>query len=170
MVLALSAILYSVLPHDKLPSISLPKGAQHNTLGELPFVEVMDDGNFYEIDGEENDSCWEYARKEFKNIRSEVNDWYKYYLKDKSFKEKLVARIGLFLERIDFRVSDRLLKYYHHECIENNKYLKDLKNDNSPTAKWMVFNIESCGSWCCSQKYPGETCQFEVENDTPLLP
>jgi len=32
----------------------LPKGAQHNTIGELPFVEVMDDGDFYENDGDEN--------------------------------------------------------------------------------------------------------------------
>lgn len=46
---------------NNLPSISLPKDAQHNTFGELPIVEVMDDGNFYEVDGQENwsyyDSC-----------------------------------------------------------------------------------------------------------------
>ena len=60
-VLWVSVIIYCVLPHDKLPPISLPKGAQHNTIGELPFVEVMDDGDFYEEDGAEDwshyDSC-----------------------------------------------------------------------------------------------------------------
>lgn len=33
--------------------IILPKGAQHNTIGELPIVEMADDGNFYEKDGAE---------------------------------------------------------------------------------------------------------------------
>ena len=36
-----------------LPAIVLPEFMQHNTIGELPFVEVMDDGDFYEVDGEE---------------------------------------------------------------------------------------------------------------------
>lgn len=36
-----------------LPYITLPKGAQHNTLGELPIVEVIDDGDYNEVDGEE---------------------------------------------------------------------------------------------------------------------
>ena len=51
-ILVLVFLGLSILP-IKLPSISLPKGAQHNTIGELPFVEVMDDGDFYEIDGGE---------------------------------------------------------------------------------------------------------------------
>jgi len=38
--------------HD-LPQISLPKFAQHNTFGELPVVEMMDDGVFSEVDGAE---------------------------------------------------------------------------------------------------------------------
>src|SRR3990167_8794501 len=37
----------------KVPAIILPKGAQHNTFGELPIVEAMDDGDFYERDGDE---------------------------------------------------------------------------------------------------------------------
>ncbi|HEY9874552.1 MAG TPA: hypothetical protein V6D12_14015 [Candidatus Obscuribacterales bacterium] len=43
----------------KFPPIQLPRSAQHNTLGELPVVEVMDDGDYYERDGEENFSCYE---------------------------------------------------------------------------------------------------------------
>ncbi len=37
----------------RLPQITLPKGAQHNTIGELPIVEMADDGVFAEIDGAE---------------------------------------------------------------------------------------------------------------------
>lgn len=37
----------------ELPQISLPKFAQHNTIGELPIVEMADDGVFAEIDGAE---------------------------------------------------------------------------------------------------------------------
>jgi len=36
-----------------LPQIELPKFAQHNTFGELPIVEMMDDGAFAEVDGAE---------------------------------------------------------------------------------------------------------------------
>ena len=36
-----------------LPLVVLPKGAQHNTFGELPIVEILDDGDFFEIDGAE---------------------------------------------------------------------------------------------------------------------
>ena len=47
----LTALMF--LEKIKLPMIFLPKGAQHNTIGELPIVEVMDDGDFYEKDGDE---------------------------------------------------------------------------------------------------------------------
>ena len=53
LVLFVCAITIPFLDIKNLPPISLPKGAQHNTLGELPIVEVADDGDFYEKDGEE---------------------------------------------------------------------------------------------------------------------
>jgi hypothetical protein len=37
----------------KMPKIVFPKAAHHNTIGELPIVEIMDDGDFYEKDGDE---------------------------------------------------------------------------------------------------------------------
>ena len=54
MVLFFAFILWVVLPHDRLPYISFPKGAQHNTFGELPIVETMDDGELFIEDGDEN--------------------------------------------------------------------------------------------------------------------
>lgn len=42
------------LLYPKLPYIILPKGIQHNTIGELPLFEVIDDGDFYEEDGKED--------------------------------------------------------------------------------------------------------------------
>ena len=39
--------------YENLPVIKLAKEFQHKTIGELPFVEVWDDGDFYEIDGQE---------------------------------------------------------------------------------------------------------------------
>ena len=44
-VLLMACLVWLVLPHSKLPYISFPKGAQHNTLGELPIVEMADGGN-----------------------------------------------------------------------------------------------------------------------------
>ncbi len=52
-IIILNIIILITLNYMKLPSIMLPKFAQHNTLGELPIVEVADDGDFYEKDGEE---------------------------------------------------------------------------------------------------------------------
>ena len=43
----------AILQPKNLPSIILPKFAQHKTIGELPFIEMMDDGDFYEMDGSE---------------------------------------------------------------------------------------------------------------------
>ena len=39
---------------NKLPSIALPEAAHHNTIGELPIVEMADDGVFAEEDGVED--------------------------------------------------------------------------------------------------------------------
>jgi len=43
-----------------LPQITLPKLAQHNTFGELPIVEMADDGVFAEVNGAEAEyaSIW----------------------------------------------------------------------------------------------------------------
>jgi len=43
----------------KLPSIKLPKDAHHNTIGELPIVEMADDGVFAEVDGAEEGLRWQ---------------------------------------------------------------------------------------------------------------
>ena len=45
------------------PQIVLPEIAHHNNLGELPIVEMADDGVFSEIDGEE----WNDKRKMMEN-------------------------------------------------------------------------------------------------------
>jgi len=37
-----------------LAKIMLHEDFHHNNIGELPFVEVWDDGNFYEVDGQED--------------------------------------------------------------------------------------------------------------------
>ena len=50
---AVFGFLIYVVGIMRLPSIALPKFAQHNTIGELPIVEMWDDKGFYEIDGME---------------------------------------------------------------------------------------------------------------------
>lgn len=50
----LSIIALIILNHKDLPPITLPAEFQHKTIGELPVVEVMDDGDFYEKDGDED--------------------------------------------------------------------------------------------------------------------
>ncbi len=52
--ISLVFLILLVLSKLNLPMISLPKGMQHNTVGELPLVEVMDDGDFFEKDGDED--------------------------------------------------------------------------------------------------------------------
>lgn len=54
-IFVLSSVFWVILPHDKLPQILFPIGAQHNTLGELPIVEMADDGAFAEVDGKETE-------------------------------------------------------------------------------------------------------------------
>ena len=53
-VIIIGCSLY-ILKIKNLPQIKLPKAMQHNTIGELPIVEMADDGVFAEVDGvEEN--------------------------------------------------------------------------------------------------------------------
>lgn len=91
--------IYCVLPHDKLPPILLPKGAQHNTIGELPIVEMADDGVFAEKDGEEysrkrhcisavSSSCDFFDNKSLKQVRK-IKKEYQSCIKrpDKTFNE-----------------------------------------------------------------------------------
>ena len=49
----LCGILLGRLDVMKLPSIELPQFVQHQTFGELPIVEMADDGVFAEKDGDE---------------------------------------------------------------------------------------------------------------------
>jgi len=51
--MAATMFALSMTAKYNLPPISLPKLAQHNTFGELPIVEMMDDGVFAEVDGAE---------------------------------------------------------------------------------------------------------------------
>ena len=69
-ILLVAGLAWVVLPHNKLPYISFPKGAQHNTFGELPIVEMADDGNFFEIDGEEYNTKngWYYKNSKGESI------------------------------------------------------------------------------------------------------
>ena len=54
-ILCLLIILMLLIYLSKLnlPPIYLPKIMQHNNIGELPIVEVADDGDFFEKDGKE---------------------------------------------------------------------------------------------------------------------
>jgi len=53
-ILSISILILGAIEHYYiLPQISLPKSAQHNTIGELPIVEMADDGVFAEVDGAE---------------------------------------------------------------------------------------------------------------------
>ena len=51
----LTSVMFSLMMTQRysLPQITLPKFAQHNTIGELPIVEMADDGVFAEVDGKE---------------------------------------------------------------------------------------------------------------------
>jgi len=77
-----------------LPNIIFPKSAQHNTIGELPIVEMADDGVFAEVDGAEStvDEIMEKERKrqaERRATRADrcygvISSVCGYYYKDKS--------------------------------------------------------------------------------------
>ncbi len=56
------------------PQISLPEAAHHNTIGELPFVEVMDDGDFYEVDGAEEKGRKDRLREYQYKLESKYRD------------------------------------------------------------------------------------------------
>ena len=70
----MALLLVSVFQRVKLPSISLPKGAQHNTFGELPVVEAMDDGDFYEKDGSEENARAEKIQEKIEVYEQEYRD------------------------------------------------------------------------------------------------
>lgn len=100
----LASIFWTILPHDKLPSILFPKGAQHNTFGELPIVEIADDGVFSEIDGEE-----------YADIR----------------KRKIESCLGVVKKSCDFydnktRIEINKVQNEYKKCI-NMSYTKDGK-------------------------------------------
>ena len=55
LLVGVTAIMYAAyMTNKELPKIMLPKAMQHNTIGELPIVEMADDGVFSEIDGTEH--------------------------------------------------------------------------------------------------------------------
>ena len=130
-ILLMASLAWVLLPHDKLPYISFPKGAQHNTFGELPIVEMADDGDIYEVDGAEDDQCLKYAQDEkeklFKESDKAVDEFlskYKYtYLRKIMFKSKM------WFERLDRRVNEKFLSEFYNECLEMKNeclHLEDL--------------------------------------------
>ena len=115
-VLWVSVIIYCVLPHDKLPPISLPKGAQHNTFGELPFVEVMDDGDFYEEDGEEYyQARWNFSFKDCisrnpdnlskRKMREFCTDLCEEWVHEKGYVDKFSLGINKCRSRLDVAIG-----------------------------------------------------------------
>lgn len=111
-----------------LPNIILPEIAHHNTIGELPFVEAMDDGDFFEMDGDEDLTAYNCSNKAWGKCRKYCED---YLPKD------LFCTSRCALPRLDY--CDRL----------QDKQLRASATAGNFTAKWMVFMQDKCGSWAC---------------------
>lgn len=128
LIVGLTVLMLVCISFEKLPNIELPTFAHHNTIGELPFVEVMDDGDFYERDGDEGLTA--------QNCNNRISDECEYLCKKKVFKSEMCSA----------------------RCYLGNLYkCDDLKEKQSQaslaagnyTARWMNFIHEKCGSWFC---------------------
>lgn len=53
-IIILTTLWILSLNNKSLPTIKLPRAMQHNTFGELPVVEIWDDGDFFVENGDED--------------------------------------------------------------------------------------------------------------------
>jgi len=120
-ILVIMAFITVFLLNNRLPQITLPEAMHHNTIGELPFVEVMDDGNFYEVDGAE-----EIARKE----------------KAKALNFIISMEYADCIRKVENKCKNGITCYrkYKNECDE--KYIKEMNkhfNIVSPYTSFFIF-------------------------------
>jgi len=112
-----------------LSNIILPKSAQHNTIGELPFVEAMDDGDFYEVDGDEDLTAYNCNRIMSERCDKECSAWWK--------KGDKMCNARCYLGSVGR--CDLLHKKQQNALLAAGSY----------TARWMNFMEQKCGSWAC---------------------
>ena len=152
-VIIIGCSLY-ILKIKNLPQIKLPKAMQHNTIGELPIVEVADDGDVYIENGDEDLTP--------QNCPAVVEEECRKAVKAYKYKFSLLDHWDSLFDKYHKKNINKIVEYnkktggYEVSCylkalkICDELYKKQIKAQATAgnfTAKWMIFMDEKYGGW-----------------------
>lgn len=128
-----------LLSKFNLPPIIFPKEAQHKTIGELPIVEIMDDGDFYEKDGLENQLNDE-GSNEYDEAMNQLE------AREKAYKEERVLYCKNGLKSFCRNREDE-------DCEQ--KVSRLCGNDGVPVCAALQEKFNAGAYWTCSDGHNG---------------